>query len=111
MAKRRKYSAEFVREAVALANQLGVTRAQIRRELDINPNIITRWQRELQANGSKTFLGLRRRSMAVSVRGRRSPLWHRRRLVDEPLPKPSDDATGRADGVAAARTTRSGDVA
>jgi len=57
MPKRRKYSAEFKREAVALANQPGVTRAQIGRELDINPNMITRWQRELSANGSKAFLG------------------------------------------------------
>ena len=57
MPKRRIYSAEFKREAVALANQLGVTRAQIGRELDINPNMITRWQRELSANGSKAFLG------------------------------------------------------
>jgi transposase-like protein len=53
MPKRRNYSAEFKREAVALANQPGVTRAQIGRELDINPNMITRWQRELAANGSK----------------------------------------------------------
>jgi transposase len=45
------------REAVALANQPGVTRVQIGRELDINPNMITRWQRELSANGSKAFLG------------------------------------------------------
>jgi transposase len=57
MPKRRKYSAEFKREAVALANQPGVTKAQIGRELDINPNMITRWQRELSANGSKAFLG------------------------------------------------------
>lgn len=57
MPKRRNYSAEFKREAVALANQSGVTRAQIGRELDINPNMITRWQRELAANGSKAFLG------------------------------------------------------
>jgi transposase len=57
MAKRRNYSAEFKREAVALANQPGVTKAQIGRELDINPNMITRWQRELAANGSKAFLG------------------------------------------------------
>jgi transposase len=34
-----------------------VTKAQIARELDINPNMITRWQRELSANGSKAFLG------------------------------------------------------
>ncbi len=57
MPKRRKYSAEFKREAVALANQPGVTKAQIGRELDINPNMITRWQRELSSNGSKAFLG------------------------------------------------------
>ena len=57
MTRRRKYSAEFKREAVALANQPGVTKAQIGRELDINPNMITRWQRELASNGSKAFLG------------------------------------------------------
>jgi transposase len=57
MPKRRNYSAEFKREAVALANQPGVTKAQIGRELDVNPNMITRWQRELAANGSKAFLG------------------------------------------------------
>lgn len=57
MTRRRKYSAEFKREAVALANQPGVTKAQIGRELDINPNMITRWQRELARNGSKAFLG------------------------------------------------------
>jgi transposase-like protein len=53
MPRRRKYSAEFKREAVALANQPGVTKAQIGRELDINPNMITRWQREMTANRSK----------------------------------------------------------
>jgi transposase-like protein len=57
MPRRRKYSAEFKREAVALANQPGVSKAQIGRELDINPNMITRWQREMAANGSKAFLG------------------------------------------------------
>lgn len=57
MPTRRKYSSEFKREAVALANQPGVTKAQIGRELDVNPNMITRWQRELAASGSKAFLG------------------------------------------------------
>jgi transposase len=45
MPKRRNYSAEFKREAVALANQPDVIKAQIGRELDVNPNMITRWQR------------------------------------------------------------------
>jgi len=57
MPTRRKYSAEFKREAVALASQPGVTKARIGRELGVNPNMITRWQRELQSNGSKAFLG------------------------------------------------------
>lgn len=57
MPKRRKYSAEFKREVVSLANTPGVTKAQIGRVLGINPNMITRWQRELAANGSKVFLG------------------------------------------------------
>ncbi len=57
MPKRRRYSAEFKREAVALANQPGVTTAQIGRELGINPNMITRWARELKDSGSKAFGG------------------------------------------------------
>lgn len=57
MLKGRNYWAEFKREAVALANPPGVTKSQIARELDINPNMITRWQREMRANGSKAFLG------------------------------------------------------
>lgn len=57
MRKRRNYSAEFKRNAVALASQRGATESQIERELDINPNMITRWQRELNANGSKAILG------------------------------------------------------
>ncbi len=44
MSERRKYSAEFKREAAAMANQSGVSKAQIGRELDTNPNMITRWQ-------------------------------------------------------------------
>ncbi len=36
MGKRRKYSAEFKREAVGLANDPGVTKSQIAGELDIN---------------------------------------------------------------------------
>ena len=57
MSKRRKYSAEYKREAVAMANQPGVTKAQIGQELGINPNMITRWARELGDSGSKAFLG------------------------------------------------------
>ncbi len=57
MSRRRKYSAEYKLEAVAMANQLGVTKAQIGEELGINPNMITRWARELGESGSKAFGG------------------------------------------------------
>ena len=57
MPTRRKYSSEFKREAVALANQPGVTKTQIGRDLGVNANMITRWQRELERSGSKAFLG------------------------------------------------------
>ena len=57
MSKRRKYSGEFKREAVTMANQPGVTKAQIGQELGINPNMLTRWHRELNDSGSKAFGG------------------------------------------------------
>ncbi len=57
MPTRRKSSTEYKREAIALANQPGVTKAQVARELGINANMIGRWQRELERDGSKAFLG------------------------------------------------------
>jgi transposase len=57
MAKRRRYSEEFKREAVALANQPGVTKSQVGRELGVNPNLLARWARELRAAGAKAFAG------------------------------------------------------
>ncbi len=57
MPKRRKYSGEFKSEAVALSNHADVTKAQIGRELGINPNMIARWARELGDAGKKAFLG------------------------------------------------------
>ena len=55
MLKRRKYSAEFKREAVTMANQPGISKTQIGRELGINPTMIARWARELGESGSKAF--------------------------------------------------------
>ena len=57
MSNRRKYSAEFKLEAVAMAHQPGVTKTQIGQELGINANMLTRWQRELNDTGSKAFGG------------------------------------------------------
>jgi len=57
MIKRRKYSAEFKREAVALTYQPGVSCRQIALEIGINPNLLSRWRREAEASSGKTFSG------------------------------------------------------
>lgn len=43
MPKRRKYSAEFKREAIALTRQPGVSCRQVALEIGITPNLLTRW--------------------------------------------------------------------
>lgn len=57
MQQRRKYPDEFKLEAVALANQPGVTIKQVAEELGINAGMIGRWRRELRANGKMPFPG------------------------------------------------------
>ena len=53
MSKRRKYSDEFKREAVQLTNHPGVSKAQIARELGINPNMLGRWCQEFHVGGEQ----------------------------------------------------------
>ena len=57
MPKRRKYSAEFKREAVEMVRSSDVSASQIARELGINPNMLGRWCREAGKDGSKAFQG------------------------------------------------------
>ncbi len=57
MQRRRKYTEEFKREAVAMANQPGITLKQLGEELGVNPNQIGRWRRELEDGKSKAFPG------------------------------------------------------
>jgi len=57
MIKRRKYSAEFKREAIALTYQPGVSCRQIALEIGINPNLLSRWRREAEAGSDKAFSG------------------------------------------------------
>ncbi|MEW8509136.1 MAG: IS3 family transposase [Candidatus Thiodiazotropha sp.] len=57
MQKRRKYSMEYKREAVAMANQPGVTLKEIGETLGINPGMIGRWRRELELSGNAAFQG------------------------------------------------------
>ena len=57
MQKRRKYSTEFKREAVALASAPGVRVSQVAQDLGLNANMLSRWCRELNGSGSKAFQG------------------------------------------------------
>lgn len=57
MTKRRKYSAEFKREAIALTRQPGVSCRQIALEIGINPNLLSRWKRESEEASGRAFSG------------------------------------------------------
>ena len=57
MSKRRKFSAEFKREAVALIRQAGVSCRQVALEIGVAPNLLSRWKRELETASSQAFSG------------------------------------------------------
>jgi len=55
MSKRRKYSPEFKREAVALIRLPGVSCCQVAQEFGISPNLLNCWKDEADEGGSKAF--------------------------------------------------------
>lgn len=57
MTKRRKYSPEFKREAIALTHQPEVSCRQVALEIGINPNLLSRWKKEAEAAEGKAFKG------------------------------------------------------
>jgi len=57
MTKRTRYSQEFKREAVAMASQPGVSCRQVALEIGVNPNLLSRWKRELEEVPAKAFKG------------------------------------------------------
>ena len=56
MAKRRKYSEEFKREAVNLTRQPDAIVSQVARDIGVGVNQLFRWRRELEGDG-KAFPG------------------------------------------------------
>ena len=56
MAKRRKYSEEFKREAVNLTRQPDASVSQVARDIGVGANQLFRWRRELEGEG-RTFPG------------------------------------------------------
>ena len=57
MRKRRKYSEDYKREAVAMTAASGATIAQVAMELGINANMLSKWRRELMRDGEHAFPG------------------------------------------------------
>jgi transposase len=57
MAKRKKYSEEFKREAVGLTRQPGASVSQIAQDIGVNANQLCRWRVELESSGKKAFPG------------------------------------------------------
>jgi transposase len=57
MRQRRKFSAEYKREAVAMLDSPGVSASQVAAELGIGANVLGRWRRELCREQGHAFRG------------------------------------------------------
>jgi len=57
MKQRRKFSAEYKREAVAMLESPGVSVSQIATELGIGATVLGRWRRELRQGPTQAFGG------------------------------------------------------
>jgi transposase len=57
MAQRRRFSAEYKREAVAMLESPGVSISQIAAELGIGVTVLGRWRRELRQGPDQAFVG------------------------------------------------------
>ena len=55
--KRQKYTAEFKRDAVNLVTTQGYSYAEAGRSLGLNANMLSRWQREQEAQGEHAYPG------------------------------------------------------
>ena len=55
MAQRRRFSAEYKREAVAMLESPGVSVSQIAAELGIGATVLGRWRRELRQEPTRRF--------------------------------------------------------
>jgi transposase len=58
MSKRKRYSPEYKREIVELVRRSQSSCRQIALEVGLNPNMLTRWVRETDADRGKAFPGV-----------------------------------------------------
>ena len=64
MEKRKKFTAEFKREAVRLMESSGKPAADVARELGVRRNQLYKWKEQLNRRGAKAFVGSGRRPEA-----------------------------------------------
>ena len=57
MGRRKRYSAEFKREALRRANEPGVTDVLVAEELGINAQQLRRWRKAIERDGERAFPG------------------------------------------------------
>ena len=57
MTRRKRYSAEFKREAIRRANEEGVTDVLVAEGLGINARQLRRWREAIRQDGDKAFPG------------------------------------------------------
>ena len=57
MSRRKRYSAEFKREALRRANEEGVTDVLVAEELGIDARQLRRWREATKRDGKKAFPG------------------------------------------------------
>ena len=57
MGQRRRFSAEYKREAVAMLDAPGVSVGQIATDLGIGATVLGRWRRELRQESAQAFVG------------------------------------------------------
>ena len=57
MVQKRRFSAEYKREAVAMLESPGVSVSQIAAELGIGATVLGRWRRELRQESAQAFVG------------------------------------------------------
>ena len=77
MAQRRRFSAEYKREAVAMLESPGVSISQIAAELGIGVTVLGRWRRELRQESAQAFRGNGRPRDGQKQRGRKSLFYGR----------------------------------
>ena len=58
MTRRKRYSAEFKREALRRANEAGVTDVLVAEELGISARQLRRWRDSVKQHGDEAFPGL-----------------------------------------------------